>query len=195
MDPLVWAGLILLVGLLLVMTEVFVPSGGVLGFLSVTAILSAIVMAFYYRGPVTGIVFVLVALVSVPTILVFAFRWLPDTAVGKRLLATVPTSDEVLPDDDERRMLRSLVGRVGRAKTVMLPSGAVEVEGRTIDAVSDGMAIEPGQPVRVIEVHGTRVVVRLITEEAAAARPIPKGDDMLSQPIDQLGLEPFEPLG
>jgi membrane-bound ClpP family serine protease len=195
MDPLVWAGLLLLVGLLLVMTEVFVPSGGVLGFLSVTAILSAIVMAFYYRGPVIGIVFVLVALVSAPTILVVAFRWLPDTAVGKRLLATVPTSDEVLPDDDERRMLRSLLGRVGRAKTLMLPSGAVEVEGRTIDAVSDGMAIEPGQPVRVIEVHGTRVVVRLITEEAATARPIPKGDDMLSQPIDQLGLEPFEPMG
>jgi membrane-bound ClpP family serine protease len=195
MDPLVWAGLLLLVGLVLVMTEVFVPSGGILGLLSVTAILAAIVLAFYYRGAVTGIVFVLVALLSVPTILVFAFRWLPDTAVGKRLLATVPTSEDVLPDDDERRMLRSLVGKVGRAKTMMLPSGAVEVEGNTIDAVSDGLAIDPGQPVRVVEVHGTRVVVRLITEQAAAARPPAKGDDVLSQPIEQLGLDPFEPLG
>ena len=35
MDPLVWSIILLVVGLLLVMLEVFVPSGGVLGFLSV----------------------------------------------------------------------------------------------------------------------------------------------------------------
>ena len=139
MDPLVWAGLLLLVGLILVMTEVFVPSGGILGLLSVTAILAAIVMAFYYRGAVTGIVFVLVALLSVPTILVFAFRWLPDTAVGKRLLATVPTSEEVLPDDDERRMLRSLVGKVGRAKTADAPQRGGR-SGRTIQSMPSATA-------------------------------------------------------
>ena len=100
-----------------------------------------------------------------------AFQWLPDTAVGKRLLATVPSADEVLPDDDERRALRELVGRTGRAQTRMLPSGAVEIDGRTIDAVSDGMPIEPGQPVRVVDVHGTRVTVRVPVAPAPPTRP------------------------
>ena len=41
MEPLIWAGVLLLLGLTLVMLEVFVPTGGLLGFLSLTAILSA----------------------------------------------------------------------------------------------------------------------------------------------------------
>jgi membrane-bound serine protease (ClpP class) len=194
MDPLVWAALLLLVGLALVMTEVFIPSGGILGVLSLTAIVTAIVMAFLKGGAFAGFMFVLVSLLAVPTILIFAFRWLPDTTVGKRLLATLPTADEVLPDDEERRALRELLGKVGRAKSRMLPSGAVLVDGRTIDAVSDGLPIEPGQPVRVVEVHGREVTVRLVTEEAAAAAP-GKSDDVLSQTIDKLGLDPFDPLG
>ena len=195
MDPLVWAGLLLLLGLALVMTEVFVPSGGILGVLALTSIVVAIVLAFLQSGAMAGFLFVLVSLIAVPTILFVAFQWLPETAVGKRLLANLPSSEEVLPDDDERRALRELVGKVGRAETRMLPSGAVQIEGRTIDATSEGMPIEPGQPVRVVEVHGTRVTVRLVTEEAAAAsRSTRNNDDVLAQTIDKLGLDPFEPL-
>jgi membrane-bound serine protease (ClpP class) len=191
-DPLIWAGLLLLVGLALVMTEVFIPSGGILGVLAFVAIIAAIAMAFLRSGAFAGFMFVLVSLIAVPTILVFAFQWLPDTAVGKRLLAAVPTSEEVLPDDEQRRALRELVGKVGRAKSRMLPSGAVQIEGRTIDAVSDGFPIEPGQPVRVMEVTGTQVTVRLVTEEVAASAPAAKADDVLAQSIDKLGLDPFE---
>ncbi len=197
MDPLVWAGLLLLVGLVLIMTEVFVPSGGILGVLALTSIVVAIVLAFWQSGAMAGFMFVLVSLIAVPIILFFAFQWLPDTPIGRRLIPEAPTSDEVLPDDDERRMLRELVGKVGRAESSMLPSGAVLIEGRTIDAVSDGMPIEPGQPVRVVEVHGTRVTVRRVTEAAAAAAaPNPRdSDDILAQTIDKLGLDPFEPMG
>jgi membrane-bound serine protease (ClpP class) len=191
-DPLIWAGLLLLVGLALVMTEVFIPSGGILGVLAFIAIIAAIVMAFMRGSALAGFMFVLVSLVAVPTILMLAFHWLPDTAVGKRLLAAVPTSDEVLPDDEQRRALRELVGKIGHAKSRMLPSGAVQIEGRTIDAVSDGFPIEPGQPVRVIEVTGTEVTVRLVSEEAATAAPAAKSEDVLSQSIDKLGLDPFE---
>jgi membrane-bound ClpP family serine protease len=194
MDPLVWAGLLLLLGLALVLTEVFIPSGGILGVVSFTAIVAAIALAFIKSGVVAGFLFVLVSLIAVPTVLVLAFQWLPDTAVGKRLLASIPTAEEVMPDDAERRALRELVGKVGRAQTRMLPSGAVRIEGRTIDAVSDGMPIEPGQPVRVVEVHGTRVTVRQVTEETAAKIPATKGEDVLAQTIDKLGLDPFEPM-
>jgi membrane-bound ClpP family serine protease len=197
MDPLVWAGLLLLVGLALIMTEVFVPSGGILGVLALTSIVVAIVLAFWQSGAMVGFMFVLVSLIAVPLILFFAFQWLPDTPIGRRLIPVAPSSDEVLPDDEERRMLRELVGKVGRAESSMLPSGAVLIEGRTIDAVSDGMPIEPGQPVRVVEVHGTRVTVRRVTEAAAAAAaPNPRdNDDILAQTIDKLGLDPFEPMG
>jgi membrane protein implicated in regulation of membrane protease activity len=103
------------------------------------------------------------------------------------VLLKVPTSEEVLPDDPDRRRLKELVGQVGRAKSKMLPSGAVEIGGRTVDALSEGMAVDPGQMVRVIEVRGTRVVVRPVEAEAPAA-----ADGDLARPIDTVGLNPFE---
>jgi len=189
MEPLIWAALLLLLGLTLVLLEVFVPTGGLLGFLSLTAILVGIGLAFR-QNAAYGFGFLLVAAVAVPTALGFAFRFLPRTPIGRRILPTVPTSKDVLPDNEERRALRGLVGKLGQAKSMMLPSGAVVVEGRTIDAVSEGMPIEPGQLIRVIEVRGTRVVVRPV--EAGEEKPPPASDDPLSRPIDTLGIDPFD---
>jgi membrane-bound ClpP family serine protease len=191
MDPLIWAGILLLLGLMLVMLEVFVPTGGLLGFLSLTAILSGIGLAFNKGGLAYGFGFLIATAVALPIVLGLAFRWLPGTAIGRRLLPAVPMSKDVLPDSEERRALRALVGKIGRAKSTMLPSGAVTVDGRTFDAVSEGLPIEPGQPVRVIEVRGNRVVVRPVEE----GEEQPASDDVLSQPIDTLGIDPFhDPL-
>jgi membrane-bound ClpP family serine protease len=186
MDPLVWAALLLVLGLTLVVAEVFVPSGGVLGVLSLASLGSGIALAFYNRGLEAGLIFLAVAAVLVPGALVAAFRWWPSTPMGRRLLLEVPRSDEVLPDSPQRRTLRQLVGKVGVAKTVMLPSGAVMVDGISIDAISEGMPIEAGQAVRVIEVHGNRVVVRPAED---ADRP---ADDILSRPIESLGLDALD---
>lgn len=189
MDPLVWAALLLLLGLILLVAEVFIPSGGVFGVLSVLSITSGIVMAFYHRGLEAGVVFLIITAVVVPIALTSAFRWWPHTPMGRRLLLDAPRGDEVLPDTPQRRALRQLVGRFGVAKTVMLPSGAIEVGGLSIDAISEGMPIEAGQRVRVIEVRGNRVVVR--PSDEAPAEP----DDILSRPIESLGIEGLdEPL-
>jgi membrane-bound serine protease (ClpP class) len=168
--------------------EVFVPSGGVIGFVSVLAIVASICLAFYHRGLEIGLIFLAVATAAVPTVLVLAFRWWPHTPMGKRLLLDIPSPQDVLPDNPQRRMLRDLVGKVGVAKTVMLPSGAVTVGSVTVDALSEGVPIEAGQNVRVIEVHGNRVLVRPADDEPPARAP----GDVLSQPIESLGLEGFE---
>jgi membrane-bound ClpP family serine protease len=186
MDPLVWAALLLLLGLTLVVAEVFIPSGGILSVLSISSLVAGITMAFYYRGIEVGFVFLTITAVLVPGALTLAFRWWPHTPMGRRLLLDVPTSEEVLPDTPQRRTLRQLVGKLGVAKTVMLPSGAIQVDGQLIDALSEGMPIEAGQTVRVIEVRGNRVVVRPSDE------PPPPSDDVLSRPIESLGLDGLE---
>lgn len=188
MDPLAWSVLLLLLGLLLLFLEVFVPSGGVLGFISVASIAAAIALAFYHRGLEIGLLFMVLAAVAVPSVLMLAFRWWPLTPMGKRLLLEVPSGKDMLPDSPQRRKLRELVGHVGEATTLMLPSGAVRVDGMTVDAVSEGMPIEAGQRVKIIDVHGNRVLVRPSDEEPQTRTP----NDVLSQPIESLGLEGFE---
>jgi membrane-bound ClpP family serine protease len=55
---------------------------------------------------------------------------------------------------------KQLIGRHGIAVTAMLPAGAIRIEGRTIDAISEGMTIEKNTPIEVIAVRGNHLVVR-----------------------------------
>jgi membrane-bound ClpP family serine protease len=191
MDPLIWAGILLAFGLSATALELFIPSGGVLGLLSLVCLLSAVGLAFH-QNTWAGMGFLAAVVVGVPCVLGLAVRWWPSTRMGRRLLLEVPTEDEVLPDSELRRGLKSLLGKVGEARTLMTPSGAVLIEGRTINALSEGLTIEPGQRVRVVEVRGNRVVVQPTSQAPTVVDP----GDPLSQPIESLGLDPFEdPLG
>jgi len=181
-----WAILLLLVGCALVVLEVFIPSGGIISILSGVAFITAILVASWEgptTGPVTGFVFAGITLFAVPTLVAVAFKYWPKTRMGKAFLGELPREDEVVPEDSRR----ALIGRVGVARSKMLPSGAVEIDGQMIDAVSQGQAIEPGAYVVVVEVRANRVVVRLAGKDQRPSYPNPK--DILSRPIDELGIE------
>ena len=183
--------LLLLLGLALVVMELFIPSGGILAFLAASSIIGAIVMAFlkYPDNVWVGYTFVIIAVVAIPVVFLVAVKVWPETAIGRRILPEIHTGDEMLPDNEHRRRLRDLVGKVGKTKGLMLPSGGVVFDGRTVDAVSEGMPIDADQQVRVIEVKGNRVVVRPVSQDE------PTSDDILSQPVDKLGLDELdEPL-
>jgi membrane-bound ClpP family serine protease len=188
LDPISMAAVLMLLGCALIVLEVFFPSAGILGFLSAAAFFAAIYFAFQ-RGGNTGLVFTFAVLVAVPVFLSLSFKILPYTPIGKALLGTLPTDEEVLPSDPRK----ALVGRVGVARSKMLPSGAIEIDGQMIDAVTQGVPIDPGQYVEVVEVRANRVVVRPAAEGQRPEQTDPR--DVLSKPLEELGIEGFdEPL-
>ena len=88
MDPLAWSALLLVLGLVLVMVEVFVPSGGILGFLSIASRWPrASFWRFITEGSKPGFLFLVITAVAVPTVLTMAFRWWPKTPMGRRRAA------------------------------------------------------------------------------------------------------------
>lgn len=179
MDPWVWAVLLLLVGMGLVVLDIFVPSGGIFAFLAVCATLAAVWLGFSH-GSATGVAVLAGAVFGTMLVVILGLKYWPSTSLGKRMLLQVPSSEDVLPENDPRRALEGLVGRVGRAKSKMLPSGIVAIDGVTLDAISEGLPIEAGQRVRVVEVRGNRVVVQGLPEEPAG----PNEKDLLNQPLD-----------
>lgn len=186
--PWAWAALLLVLGLGLAVLEVFIPSGGILGFLAICSIIASIVVGFTDSRPWVGFTILTSAVFGLPTVVVIGLRLWPRTPLGRRMLLNVPTGTDVLPDIPRQRSLKELISRVGVAKSEMLPSGAITIDGRTVDAVSEGMPIDAGQQVRVIEVHGNRVVVRPVDD----GPPAETDPDVLSRPIDTVGLDPFE---
>jgi membrane-bound ClpP family serine protease len=166
-----WAILLLVLGTGLAVLEIFFPSAGILGFLSAVAVLAAVVMGFY-QGPLAGILILLGALIGLPAVIILGFKYWPKTAMGRRVLLIAPTSDEVLPAGTEKDFLKSIVGRIARAKSKMLLSGVIAIDGRTVDAVSESMPIEVGQEVRIVQVRGHGVVVRPLDPSEVAETPV-----------------------
>jgi membrane-bound ClpP family serine protease len=185
-----WPILLLAVGLGLALLEVFFPSAGILAFFSASALLGAVLLGFRANVNV-GLTVTAMVVIGVPSLIGIAFRWWPHTSIGRQVLLEAPRSEDVLPDELQRRQLKGLLGRVGRAKCRMLPSGVVNVDGQTLDATSEGMVIEAGQTVRVIKIESNRLVVRAVDEEI----PSTTAEDPLERPIDSIASDPFgEPL-
>jgi membrane-bound serine protease (ClpP class) len=181
-----WAMVLLVLGCGFLILEVFIPSGGLFGFFAFVSIVASMVMAFQ-RDTTTGLSFMAVAVIAVPAAIGLGFKLWPKTPMGKAFLGDLPNEEEMKPEDPRR----ALVGRVGVAKSLMLPSGAVMIDGQLIDAVSQGIAIDPGNPVVVVEVKANRVMVRPAKPhevQQAAIQP----DDPLSRPIEDFGLESFD---
>jgi len=193
MTPLVWSILLLVLGLVFLVLEFVIPSGGALGVLCALSFLAAIVVGFI-AGPWTGTAVLLAVCIIVPLSVGGAVRWWPDTPIGKLMLVERPrSSDEVLPETVAYRGLKDLVGRRGQAKGLMMPGGGVVIDGKTYDAVSEGPPIEPHQPVLVIGVSTQRLVVRPDTtvEAQLADRPQSPPAADISQPLIAEIPDPF----
>jgi len=195
MDLWIWSILLLGIGLGIVVVEFFVPSGGVLAVFAGLSLIAAIVVAFM-TSLKFGVGMLSAVAILLPGVLAAAIYAWPHTRFGQRMLVKPPASEEeILPDMDLRRHLLSLVGKRGVARSKMLPAGIVNIEGRTYDAISDGMPVDQGQGIEVVTVKMNRLEVRPVEGEPIVLRPAPPLVDPLSRPASSLGLESLdEPL-
>lgn len=196
MSSLVWILMLVALGLTLVLLEVFVPSGGVLGLLAVLALGAGVVTAFVEQGALIGMSVLAGTLGAVPMVLMLAFRWFPATPLGRRVLPPPPSADEVLPDIALRHRLRGFVGRRGRATSELVPWGSVEIDGEPLEGVSEGGPIDGGEVVEVTGVQGRALVVRVapvVSLPTAAARPAePAAASAVESPRLSSVLEDFD---
>jgi len=159
MDPLVlWTFGLLLLGLVLLIAEFFIPSAGVIAVSATLSLSAALVLAFICDMRL-GLFVMIAEGVAVPAVLYAAVRYWPDTFIGRLILIQLPESDEdILPES--HFAVKELVGSYGRAKTKMLPGGSIEINGQVYDAISEGMPIEAGESIKVVAARTRQLIVR-----------------------------------
>ena len=173
-----FAILLLIAGIGILSAEVFIPSGGLLGVITFFALTCSLVFAWRaWGGSHIQIfwTFCIFLLLLIPTAIGGAFYILPRTAAGKRVLLEAPSSEQVTPFVEQSRHLQKLVGQYGRTVSPLTPGGLVNVNGERLHAISEGLIVETGQSIEVMEVRGSRLLVRpaeppLSASKAAAAQ-------------------------
>ena len=188
MDPLYWTILLIAAGFVVIFLELFVPSAGILGVVAGICLISGIIVGFT-DSVQTGLIALLSVLIMLPIMLSLMIKAWPHTPIGRRILIGPMPSEKVVPQGEYYDEIQSLVGRLGVAKTKMLPSGIVVIDGKKFDSISDGMPLDAGDTIKVIAVKGNRVVVAKYDGEPDQPTST---TDLLSQPLDELGLDNLE---
>lgn len=188
-DALVWSIGLLVFALLCVVAEFLVPSAGLIGIAAAISFIAAILVAFGESNSL-GMTFLGISLISLPVLVAAMVRIWPRTPVGRRMLNLPLEESERRPRGEDPRMaeLRALVGRVGIARTDLLPSGLIEIEGRRYDAVAPGAAIDRGAAVEVFNVETGKIRVRR-TDRRPSPGPAAGPRAMIETPLDELDLE------
>ena len=188
-----WAFFLLAIGLFAVVLELFVPSAGILGIVAGLLIVTAVVLGFM-ESVSYGVILLTAAIVTIPGLLALMVKVWPYTPIGKRILLKDLKPEDVLPNYIENKERKErLEGQLGIAQTKMLPSGIVLVNGEKFDAVSEGFAVDEGDSIRVMSVRGNHVYVEPYYGEVDAQLELPPRDlDILSQPIEELGIDPLD---
>lgn len=147
-------------GVLAVIIELFVPAAGIIGFAGLGAIIASVVIVFQRLGTLIGSIYLAVVLVLVPVVIILYFKFFPRSLVGRWLISQDRQAVEKGYTSFTLEKYSDLAGKQGTSLTVLRPVGMVLIEGKKFSAVTGGEFIEKNQPIRVIKVEGSRIVVR-----------------------------------
>jgi len=146
----------------LIIAEVFVPSGGLISICSLACLVGGIAIFFHY-SLIAGWIGVGIAAVMIPTVLILAYRIFPKTRFGKSVTLTPPErrQGDAIPDTDK---LKKLLGAEGVVLTTLRPVGMCDFSGQRVECVAESGYVDKGKKVKVINVESTQLTVRIIEE-------------------------------
>ncbi len=169
----VLAGLLFLLGLILILLEVFViPGVGVPLVFGILLIVGSVALVTVDRVPDSGDEWIkfggkmaqyMFALIAGFFLALVVARYLPSLPIANRMF--LPPVDDgtdgtgLLPGAAKAA---ALLGATGVTTTVLRPAGTVLFGDEFVDVVTEGGYVEAGTRVQVIEVEGTRLVVKAV---------------------------------
>jgi membrane-bound serine protease (ClpP class) len=88
----------------------------------------------------------------------------PKTKIFDRLMLKTAITGTAGKDEESpvSSNYNALIGKIGIASTTLRPSGFVEIDGEVYDADANGVFVDKGRGVKVTQVRGNRVIVRLV---------------------------------
>lgn len=157
-DIQVYQIIILLVGLILLIIEIFTPGFGVSGGIGLALLVVGILVTA--STPMEALIMFIILLVIVGAVLTVIFHSATRGRLSKTLILkdTLNTKEGFIGTED----LEFFIGKEGVTNTVLRPAGTAEFDGVKLDVVSDGEYIPSGSRVKITQVSGRRIVVRAI---------------------------------
>ena len=161
-----WAFLLFLLGLGLIVLEVFViPGFGVAGILGITLMLGSVFFvfdkAYEFR---TAVMWLSISVILTAGLAILAAVLLPETQLFRRLALSAVMDTESGYHSAGSEDFQGYLGKSGTALTPLRPSGTARIGSNRVDVVTVGDFIAKDSTIKVVEVEGSKVFVEAVED-------------------------------
>ena len=154
-DSLLLPIILQLVGVVVIIAEIILPSGGILSIVALAIFGYSLFIVFNEISMIIGFSFVAADLIFIPVLVIVGLKLLARSPVTLR--KTLSRKEGVSSQSSE---LESYVGTQGNAVTDLRPAGIAVINGKRVDVVTRGDYLEKDSAIVVAAVTGNQIIVR-----------------------------------
>jgi len=146
--------LLQVIGILVIIAEIFIPSLGVLTVIALAVLAYSLYIVFTGISTTAGVIFTGVDIILVPFMIVLGIKILAKSPLS--LKKELSKQNGVV---SQKEKLETYINVQGESVTDLRPAGMAQINSQRVDVVTDGEYIDAGTPVVVTGVEGNRIIV------------------------------------
>ena len=154
-DSLLFPIILQLVGVVVIIAEIILPSGGILSIAALGVFGYSLFIVFNEISMTIGFSFVAADLILIPVLVIVGLKLLARSPVTLR--KTLSRKEGVSSQSSESE---SYLGTQGNTVTDLRPAGIAVINDKRVDVVTRGEYLEKNTAIIVIEVTGNQIIVR-----------------------------------
>lgn len=144
------------VGVVLMVSEMFMSGFGIAGISALIAFILAVVFAA--DSFIKGLIYSAIIIAVIAIIVILFLVLLSKGKMSSKFVLKMNNSNDLGFSSSADPV--DLVGKTGIAQTILRPAGKALIGDKVYDVVSEGLFVSPGDEVIVDEVTGNRIVVK-----------------------------------
>ena len=154
MKPYILPLFLQVIGILVIIAEIFIPSFGLLTVIALSVLFYSLYLVFTTISTTAGMIFTGLDIALLPVLIIF----------GMKILARSPLSlNRELSKQDgvvsQRQGLETYLHMKGKSVTDLRPAGMAQINSQRMDVVTDGEYIDADTPIVVTGVKGNQIIV------------------------------------
>ncbi len=150
---------LIIVGILLIAAELFVP-GGILGVAGSLCILASCYFTFEKFGAFAAAWQFIGVLIVCCIVIYLEFKLLRKTKFGKKVFLDSVSGGEAESLKKSRSLPADVIGKSAKTLTTLAPSGRIELDGEIYEAFSRDGLVRKGRTVKIVAQDSYRLVVQ-----------------------------------
>ncbi|CCK82480.1 NfeD family protein [Desulfobacula toluolica] len=154
MKPYILPVLLQILGILVIIAEIFIPSLGLLTVIALGLFCYSPYLVFTTISTTAGMVITGLDVTMIPVLIVLGMKILAKSPLA--LKQELSKQNGVVSQNQE---FESYLHMKGKSVTDLRPAGIAEINSQRVDVVTDGEYIEADTPIIVTGVTGNRIIV------------------------------------